>query len=199
MPMLSSATKKVGSLLGDDLANAIAPRLGSAAMGAAIGGLGGMATHAATGMLGSIGGIATSPIGSPIYGTGSVGGMIGAGMRGAMVGGAIGASMNTTAAHKVIGSFGMLAPQTASKMSSHLVGSGLNKNTSRIAASLDYGSMMGSNLKLGQRIKEAGSNIYSKGTMESRVGAGAMLGGLAYGAYSANALGMAVPSSYGYR
>ena len=175
--------------------------LSRAAGGAMAGALGGMGIHAATGVLG----LPTTALGLTSNDM-SFGGLMGSAFRGAMVGGALGAGAVSGTTGSLRGwasssaeAFGTLAPKTAGKIVGKLdTSGGLNSLGGQIGYTLETGiSRAGSSLF--SNVKSAGMTAFGEGPIASRLASGMAMSGLGHAAFSSNALGMAVPSNYGYR
>jgi hypothetical protein len=224
----TSATKQVFGEIPDLISSdilSVAKNVGQNALsGAVVGGALGAGTHLATGLLGSIG----SPTGMT-RGDWSIGGALGAGIRGAAVGGAIGANLSRISG---IGNVAKLSAENLSKgvssfegYTSGMIGtelapwarnmagvagalspSGMAKSVSTMASNRGMdasayvaGAASAESMGTFQALKGYATGALGEGGVTSRMGAALGLGGIGYAAYSANALGLSVPGNYGYR
>lgn len=180
--------------------------MGMAAAGAATN----MGIHAASGILGAAG----STVGLT-RSDGSIGGMLGAGIRGGAAGALVGLGASTSVGKSFLDKAGQIAGSKMSKGSVDALGTGAGKLYGSLTSGLESGAGQAAILKadIPLRVAKAakvghsagaGQEGYAKSMMQSmswgQIGAGsAMAGGLGFSMYSSNALGVAVPSGYGYR
>jgi hypothetical protein len=197
--------------------------LARAAGGAAVGAATGMGLHAATG----IAGIPTSALGLTENNM-SLGGMLQSGLQGAMVGGAMGAGAVSSQgqlrgwAKNMIQGASAIAPKSMESLARNVpnaqikgqVATGLGAiqgkdnftNRMSTAGKLLWGgpTTTGASLAPQPAMQEVMNRMPEQltgrgGDPMSRGLTGLAVGGMGFAAYSSNALGLGVPSNYGYR
>ena len=200
MEFLKEAVKGLASRATEHFGEASLKAAGKFALG--VGGASAtfsMASGVAGSMLGAI------PF-SPVSGDPSITGAIGSGIKGGLIAGAIGLAATRGGglkewAKKGAGSLGYMVGkklpkgmQPTGEMGQHMF-KRFNLGASRA---------IHANKSIAQRAKDVGSYYkgeLSSGGMNARqvAGIGLSAAGLGYSAYSSNALGLAIPSNYGYR
>lgn len=158
-----------------------------------------MASGVAGSMLGAI------PF-SPVSGDPSITGAIGSGIKGGLIGGAIGLAATRGGALKQWAKRGAddLGYLIGRQMPQGMRPQGEFGQQLFQKFNAGAGAKIAVNNPIGRRVKEIGGAYkaaLSHGSMNARqvAGIGLSAAGLGYSAYSSNALGLAIPSNYGYR
>lgn len=175
---------------------------------AAIGAASAVGITAATGLAGLAGSI-TGFTNSDLSMSKLIGSAVKGGIGGAALGSALRSNSNFGSGVRSVfkGAGSMMGPERANAFSSAVVSATQQANAPmrNVAHSISRSFVKGSRTPYSsgnQTIRQQATQVYnnfSKMNRMSQAGAAAAVSGLAYGAYTSNSLGMAIPGNYGYR